>query len=143
MDIIEFEKRVMTALLAGDDPILAILRNQYAVATVSDRKFSGVGFFTTYSIPPHLPRVEPHNFHIGDIHVEVSGVSAGVGIVLFVRDGAIDFLEGFTYDGPWPDSLELLSLSYIQLKPNASNETPLSEERELEFVRGEWKRIKI
>ena len=125
----------MTALLAGDDPVIATLRSQYAVAAVVNRKFSGVGFFTTYSVPSQLPRVKPPNFEVGDIQIEVLGVSAGVGTVLFVRDGKIDFLEGYTYVGPWPDNLELISLKYVRQKPGALNEIVLSEKRDLEFVR--------
>ncbi len=135
MDIVEFEQKVMTALLAGDDPILVALRNQYAAVSVANREFSGVGFFTTYTVPPHIPRVEPRNFEIDDIQVEVSGAYAGIGIVLFVRDGKIDVLEGYTNDGPWPENLDLLSLKYVWQKPGASNEIVLSEERDLELVR--------
>ncbi len=139
MDIIEFERRVMTALLVGNDPIITALRNQYAAASVVNREFSGVGFFTTYSVPSQLPRIEPPNFEVSDIQVEVLGTIADIGIVLFVRDGKIDFLEGYTYAGLWPDNLELLSLKYVRQKPGALNEIVLSEERDLEFARRQWK----
>jgi hypothetical protein len=46
MNIVELEQKVMTALLAGDDYVLTTLRNQYTAASVVNRKFSGVGFFT-------------------------------------------------------------------------------------------------
>jgi hypothetical protein len=67
--------------------------------------------------------------------VELLGASAGVGIVLFVRDGKIDSLEGYTNAGPWPDNLELLSLKYVRQKPGALKEIVLSEERDFELVR--------
>jgi hypothetical protein len=30
----------------------------------------------------------------------------GAGFVLFLQDGMLDMLEGFTYDGAWPDRVE-------------------------------------
>jgi hypothetical protein len=72
---------------------------------------------------------------LSDIHIEVANIAVGAGIVLFVREGAIDFLEGYTYDEPWPDNLELVSLSYVWPKPGDSNEIVLSEERDLVYVR--------
>jgi hypothetical protein len=100
----ELEKRTMDLLLKGDHPFLATLREQYHGSTVRQRDFSGVGFFTFFDVPSHSVRTAPLNFELGDVGLELSGVDHGVGVVLFVRGGYLSFLEGFTYDEPWPAS---------------------------------------
>jgi hypothetical protein len=35
----------------------------------------------------------------------MDGVRDGVGLVLFVEDGRLDLLEGFTYNDPWPSEI--------------------------------------
>jgi len=33
---------------------------------------------------------------------DIEGLAHGAGFTLFLRDGVIDMLEGFSYDEPWP-----------------------------------------
>jgi|HubBroStandDraft_1064217.scaffolds.fasta_scaffold371288_2 hypothetical protein len=113
-DLTALERDVMQMLLNGDDPVLAILREQLRVATVSERKMTGVGFHTHFSVPPTTSRVlENPSFEIGDIAAQVQGVQHGAGFLLFVRDGFLSFLEGFTYDEPWPEQITKYELAYI------------------------------
>jgi hypothetical protein len=117
MPITELERIAMDGLLAGDDPVLASLRRQFAEATVVQRKFTGVGFFTDFTLDASAPRVTPSNFELDGLFLELAGVKHGAGVVLFIRDGLINMLEGFTYIGPWPENTELLFASY----PGASS----------------------
>ena len=55
MTIEAFEKEVMRGLLAGDDPLLATLREQYAVTTVKDREINDRGFVTRFEVPASAP----------------------------------------------------------------------------------------
>jgi hypothetical protein len=43
---------------------------------------------------------------------EMQGLVHGAGFVLFVRDGRIDTLEGFSYDEPWPQQVSKFNLKY-------------------------------
>ena len=61
----QLENAIMEALLAGDDPRIVGLRQQYAAATVKGREFSGVGFFTNFQVPSTAPRVSPPDFELG------------------------------------------------------------------------------
>jgi hypothetical protein len=40
----------------------------------------------------------------------MDGVAHGVGLVLFVEEGRLALLEGFTYDDPWPDEIANYSI---------------------------------
>ncbi len=43
---------------------------------------------------------------------DLEGVAHGAGFVLFIRDGALACLEGFTYDEPWPETIKSFTLNY-------------------------------
>lgn len=79
------------------------VRQQLSHATVAKRKFTGVGFFTEIALPADAPvRRDLPSTHIGDVGAEFPRLQHGAGFVLFIRDGVVSMLEGFTYDEPWP-----------------------------------------
>lgn len=110
-----FEKEVIEKLLAGDYDALKILHKQYEKAKIKSREFSGAGFFTSFIIPDHVPKLNnSKSFHFGDVIGEIDGVKNGVGFLLFVKEGVIDFLEGYTYgDEKWPKHIVNYKISYI------------------------------
>jgi hypothetical protein len=64
----ELEHRVLKMLLAGDDPVLKALRLQLESAEVSDRKFTGAGFFMESHVPMAVPLLPgKQSFVIGDV----------------------------------------------------------------------------
>jgi hypothetical protein len=52
------------------------------------------------------------DFQIDDVDGTVNGLAHGAGFVLFIRDGKLDILEGFTYDEPWPKDIGHFRLTY-------------------------------
>jgi hypothetical protein len=113
----QLERKVMEMLLAGDDPTLNVLREQYRVADVTKRELTGVGFFLNFAVPPGAARLAGSgSLHLGDVAAQMEGLQHGAGFILFVREGAIDFLEGFSYDEPWPPSVEGFRLSYVTVQ---------------------------
>jgi hypothetical protein len=107
-----FERAVLEKLLDGNHPVLAALRTQLDSCEVSSREFTGVGFFTNLKpdrsvgpAPTSRPRI-----HITGVDAKMSGLKHGAGFVLFVMDGYLDFLEGFSYDEPWPPVISKFSL---------------------------------
>jgi hypothetical protein len=106
------ERTVMEMLLAGDDPELQLLRTQYASAGVAKREMSGVGFFTSFSVDHSLPGVT-RPMWIQDVMAEATGVSDSIRFILWVNDGFIDTLEGWS-SGDWPESEpELIRAYYL------------------------------
>ncbi|MHB8901766.1 MAG: hypothetical protein ACYC6Y_23670 [Thermoguttaceae bacterium] len=103
----------MEMLLAGNDPTLSILRDQYAASTVAKREFTGVGFFVTFAIPSQVERLgDRKSLHFGDVQAEIEGMQYGAGFVIHVSDGVLEYLEGYSYDEPWPASVQHFQLSY-------------------------------
>ena len=64
---------------------------------------TGVGFVTKLDTDVERAPVRPGRLCVGDVTVTIDGLERGAGFVLFVEDGVLDTLEGFTYDEPWPD----------------------------------------
>ena len=107
------EDQVMRMLLAGNDDVLAVLRQQIEQAQISSRKLTGAGFYTEFSIPSEIARlVGRQSFKLGDVNGTAANIKHGLGFLLYVNDGAIAMLEGYTYDDPWPDNVEGLMLTY-------------------------------
>ena len=92
---------------------------------------TGVGFFTFFTIPPEVPRLDVKGRRVfSDVGAELEGVEHGVGFLLFVQDGQLDNLEGFTYDGPWPERLVLRRWFYLRPKPGQNESSVEAAERD-------------
>jgi hypothetical protein len=106
-------------LLAGDDPIFSSLRDQAEQLIVSSREMTGVGFFTEFAVARGAaqPPVD-RSFRLGGVSGIADGVRHGLGFVLFVENGLLHMLEGYTYDEPWPDEVRGLRLSYDHDRSN-------------------------
>jgi hypothetical protein len=107
----DLEQAVLNMLLKGDHPVLAILRQQTRQARLLKREQTGVGFFCDFTVDGEVPTA-PFHCEIGDVNAKLEGLTHGAGFVLFVREGRIAMLEGYTYDEPWPDVIRGFSLQY-------------------------------
>jgi hypothetical protein len=109
----QLEKQVLQMLLEGDEPTLETLRNQFQQAKRICREMSGTGFFTYFELPKDVKRL-PKNvtLRFGDVIAEIEGLKHGAGFVLFVDDGLLTMLEGYSYDEEWPSLISSYALSY-------------------------------
>jgi hypothetical protein len=114
----ELEQAVMSAVLAGDDPRLATLREQLPLATVTDRGSTGAGFVTRFSVPESAVReTTPVKNPIDDVCAELAGEQLAAGFLLWLEDGALQALEAFSYAGRWPEGARLQRLFYVTTEP--------------------------
>jgi hypothetical protein len=102
----------MPLLMAGDHPTNAVLREQYASARIREVRLTGVGFFVEFEIPAQVAaRAVPTSFEGGSVSIEVDGIKHPAGCVLFIRDGVISQLEGYTYGwDAWPEHPVVVAL---------------------------------
>lgn len=107
------ERAVLTKLLAGDAPALIALRRQLDIATVASRQLTGAGFYTTFELPHDVPLAPIRRARFGDVEAEIAGLKHGAGFLVYVDDGKLDMLEGYSYDEPWPNSVQSFELRYI------------------------------
>lgn len=107
-------KTVLPRLLEGDDPTLAVLRQQLRELTITEVELSGVGFFTHLAIPSHLPTTDPSRIVGGDAEIILSGVEHGAGCVLFVDGGRLSMFEGYTYGGEeWAEDTKVVAIGRV------------------------------
>jgi hypothetical protein len=112
-ELTTLEQQVLEMLLRGQDEVLTTLRQQTQRMQVSSRKMTGVGFFTELLAPPDLARVPGcPTFKLGDVNGTADNLIHGLGFLVYVKEGALSVLEGYTYDEPWPDDIHGLVLTY-------------------------------
>ena len=105
MNLTPLERAVLDAVLEGDGADLAALRQQAATVEVRERHFSGVGFFTHFEDATDAPAAASSLPPFGDIVADIEGTPYGAGFLLFIREGRLDMLEGYSYGEPWPDNV--------------------------------------
>jgi len=112
-EVLTLVKRLVPSLLNGDHPALVALREQYRRARVSVVELTGVGFHVDFEIPVDSPLAVPPNFAGGEAIITLEGATHGAGCVLFVRDGRLSTLEGYTYADSWPEHARVLAVDNI------------------------------
>lgn len=98
------QRRVLDAIAAAS-PEPEVLMAQLAGAKLGPTELTGVGFFLPIEVPESAPIMAPGPYGIGDVVMESDTMSAGAGFVLFVVGGRMVTLEGYAFDGEWPDDL--------------------------------------
>lgn len=97
------ERAAVQEIIAYATPVAAQIAYQYARARVARRELSGVGFFSHFEVPPDVPKITPASLEVS-LHATLSGSPDAIGVTLFVRDGRLAWLEGYTYgNDSWPD----------------------------------------
>lgn len=111
----ELASRVMKMLLSGDEEVLLILKEQYERAVIISEEDTGVGFFIRYQVDSAIRIGEKFKttFQIGDVDGEIDGINGAVGFVLFIKDGYLTMLEGYTNGiDKWPETDAEIKLFY-------------------------------
>jgi hypothetical protein len=132
MTLEEFEAAVMAGLLAGDDPLLATLREQYAAATVRDRERTATGFVTRFEIPANVPPIDRKLLHLDDLQVELAGATTPADTSVHVHNGRLRSLECFVYEGSFPDAPQISAAWYYGTRRFPGITPELMSERDLE-----------
>lgn len=113
-ELTEFERAVLDKLLDGDHAVLKALREQLRTCSVRKREMTGCGFFTELEVDRTLAAAPTNveKLRIGDAEARITGLEHGAGFVLFVREGYLDMLEGYSFDEPWPAAITGFTLAY-------------------------------
>jgi hypothetical protein len=112
MKLLPLEKAVLEKLLEGDFHLLDILRLQLAHCTVAERELTGCGFYLTLAVPETISRIPELDAKFGDVVAVLPGLTSGAGFLLYLKNGLLDMLEGYSFDEPWPVSTDVFELQY-------------------------------
>jgi hypothetical protein len=99
------ERHIIASMLSAEYGPASGLSRQLMVARVEQRRLTGVGVFVDLAVPPTAFTVDRINTELSAGHrTSFPAPRDLVGLTLFIRDGTMSFLEGYTYgDGAWPD----------------------------------------
>jgi hypothetical protein len=96
------ERAVLEAAAHDFQASADALREQIATAQVTDFENTGVGFFSTVKVSPEAPRLNDQS----PLDAATGGAASiphGMGFLVFLKEGHISLIEGYTYDGSTVD----------------------------------------
>ena len=125
MTFTQMELVALRSIFYETPELAAGLERQLAAATVTERENSGAGFFTTISVPDGPPRVNSPKVLGYETHAHVKGMEYGLGFVLFMKDGALDMLEGYAFAGS-TSTLDLTDLQFEVFRVAPNRALPVS-----------------
>lgn len=106
MNITEFEKIIITDIIEQYPEYKSKLRAQFEYAVVQKREFSKYGFSTDYVVEPSLETLgDDVNLQLGKRQWNINNLQNGSDYILWIKNGLICSLEGFSYEEPWPDEI--------------------------------------
>jgi hypothetical protein len=108
----DLETAVLHAIFAETPEIQESLERQFSSARLLERENSGVGFFTTIAVPDDVPAVSTPSPLGQEVAANIVGLEHGMGFLLFMQDGRLHVLEGFTYD----DSTSELDFEHMKFE---------------------------
>jgi hypothetical protein len=99
------ERQIIELMLVMEYGPASNFLRQLGVARVNKRRPTGVGIFIDLSVPQGAPRVDRINAELSaGYRTSFAAPADLVGFTLFIRDGLVSFLEGYTYgDAAWPE----------------------------------------
>lgn len=123
MKTTELETAVLRAMLADAD--LEKIRStvNFDKVTVCDRELTGVGFLTELERSDELKLFDSgFSSRWGKIGARLNSSEIETGYLVYIDDGYVTTLEGYTYGDEWPEHIDRIEL--YELKPGMKLKTP-------------------
>jgi hypothetical protein len=106
------EQAALQAIFAETPDIVDSLQSQLLVAVVMSRENTGAGFFTKILVPKETRRIASARVLGNEVHARVDGLRYGLGFVLFMEDGRLSLLEGYSCGGEDTTNLSFADLAF-------------------------------
>jgi hypothetical protein len=132
-ELLQFEREILSALLAGDHPVLQALRTQMQFAKVVERRQFGGHYDFELSVPGHLATAGGRSFTIADLRVSFAFASEPVDFYLEVENGCLKGLTGSLADDEWPSPILIQRICYLQ-QGKKRGEVVETEQRDVEAL---------
>ena len=109
MEFSRVERAAIEAILSKPVEGMEAVRTQFAAASVIERDYTGVGFFTKISVPPSMPPLADSR-QLHDALFDGAAGTPGVFFMLWTDTGYIACLEGFTVLDSWPNEDDIAEI---------------------------------
>ena len=98
MDELTPLERAVMDVIGRQQPANAVALGMQLTGTrVVSRENTGAGFFTTFAVTSGVP-IEGMKVPLGDVGATVHGLTNGMGFLLWLKDGWLHQLEGYSYE---------------------------------------------
>ena len=115
MKLEQIEKGILQQFLNYQYPYLSDKIN-FDSLNIKKRIFTGVGFLTHLKKDPLLKITdENESYEWGKIGAKINDNKIDIGFLIYVKNGFIDAIEGYTYDREWPS--EILNVEFYEITP--------------------------
>lgn len=102
----EFEKIIITDIIEQYPEYKQKLQAQFEKSVVQKREISTYGFLTYYTVAAEEETLgNTVNMQLGKSQWKINGLQHGSDYILWIKNGFITCLEGFSYNEPWPDEI--------------------------------------
>lgn len=100
------EKEVVIKFCEYENIQINDLGKQLDTLKVKSRKLSGVGFITAIEVPNALVVMSgTESFTGGRVGMYLNDERINTGYLIYIKEGCLEGIEGYTYDDPWPASV--------------------------------------
>ena len=123
MKTTELENAIIESML-GDRELMPIRANvHFDQVTVSDRAFTGAGFLTELERSDELKLFDDGvSLRWGKVGARLNAVKLETGYLVYVDDGYVTAVEGYTYGDEWPAQVEQIELYELELGTELSKQ---------------------
>ncbi|MBQ7010237.1 MAG: helix-turn-helix transcriptional regulator [Clostridia bacterium] len=103
----EFEKIIITDIIEQYPEYKQRLRSQLERILLQKREFFTYGFSTYYDVVAVEETLgDDKNLQLGKLQWNINGLNYGVDFILWIKNGFISCLEGFSYNELWPNEIQ-------------------------------------
>ena len=123
MKATELEQAVIGSMLSDHELKPAMSTVNFDAVVVSDREFTGAGFLTEFERSEELRLFDAGvSLRWGKVGARLNASRVETGYLVYVDNGYVTTVEGYTYGDEWPDQVEQIEL--YELKPGMELMTP-------------------
>lgn len=106
------ELAALRSIFSETPDLAADLQQQMDRATVIKRENTGAGFLTTIGVPSDTPQVRTRKVLGYETYARIHGLEHGLGFVLFIREGRMHLLDGYSPGSESTVPLDFLDLTF-------------------------------
>lgn len=102
----EFEKIIIEDIIHTYPKYAEKLTRQYNSATVVGRDINSHGFYTRFEVKDKDAAIDESVKQLGENQWNLNDLKYGSDYILWIKNGLISCLEGFSYGEPWPKKIK-------------------------------------
>jgi len=121
--VTKLEQIVIGRMLADHDLKPVRTAVNFDAVMVSDREFTGAGFFTEFERSEETKLFDDEvSLRWGKVGARLNASKVETGYLVYVDGGYLTTVEGYTYGDGWPDKVEQIEV--YELEPGTELMTP-------------------